>query len=657
MIMNNIEEMQSLISKLNYYTKKYDEGVPEISDKEWDDMYFTLEELEKSTGIVMANSPTSSISYQVVNVLNKVEHNHKMLSLPKTKELKDCVKFCDGKNIVAMAKMDGLTCSLRYVNGKLVSAETRGNGIIGEDVLHNVQHIYNVPQTISYNDELIVDGEVICTYNNFEEFENIYKNPRNFASGSIRLLDAEESANRKLSFIVWEVIKGFEDINELHDKFIKISDLGFDFVPFLYLPSEMINEDKFKHVEILLKEWAKDSQYPIDGLVFKYDDIAYKNSLGETAHHLGGALAYKFYDDLYDTTLKDIEWGIGRSGILTPVAIFEPVEIDGTIIEKASLHNVSILKETLGMPWAGQPIKVFKANMIIPQIAEADLSPQDKLTTKFIEFPTTCPVCGDEATLTNNEGIEMLFCSNENCKGRLIEKLNYFAGKTGLDIHGISNNIITDLVDNGLLDCPADFFTLRSKREDWLRIKGYKDKTVDNILNNIDAVQPLQLERFICAIGIPQIGPVQAHALAEKFKSWEEFIYQVDEDYDFSVIDGIGESKSKSILEFCYVDADEVASRVFIDKYKGKSTSGTTLMGINVCITGSLNIFPNREALADKIIAYGGKVVTGVTNRTNYLINNDMESTSSKNNKAKQLKIPIISEEEFIKNFFEETNE
>lgn len=363
----NIDAMQELVDKLNYYTKLYDEGHPAISDKEWDDMYFRLQNLETLYNIYLSDSPTQNVNYQVVNKLNKVKHNHPMLSLDKTKSINVIKSFLENKDFICMAKMDGLTCSLRYLDGKLVSAETRGNGIEGEDILHNALQVKNIPNKINFKKELIIDGEIICTYEDFKYYEDEYKNPRNFASGSIRLLDSKESAMRRLTFVVWDCIKGFDE-DRLSSKLLKADELGFTIVPF------EINLPEYETIEQIMEIVKKSSSiYPIDGLVFKYDNCDEYIAAGKTDHHFKGGLAYKFYDEEYETTLKNIEWSMGRTGVLTPVAIFEPIDIDGTEVSRASLHNISIMEKTLhGAGWKGQRVKVAKMNMIIPQITSAE---------------------------------------------------------------------------------------------------------------------------------------------------------------------------------------------------------------------------------------------------------------------------------------------
>lgn len=367
--MIDLERMEYLIKELNKATKAYDESQPYITDAEWDTMYWELVDLEASTRTIYANSPTQKISYEVKNKLEKREHNHPMLSLAKTKEVSEVKNFLQEEDYLIMPKLDGLTLSLRYEGGRLQSAETRGDGIIGEDVTHNALTIFSIPNAIPYKEELILDGEIICKYKDFEQFEKEYKNPRNFASGSIRLLDAKECASRKLTFIVWDIIKGFDEEKYLENKFQLAKEQGFAVVSHLtsYFNNETI-EEKIEHI----KSIAQDKGYPIDGVVFKFDDIEYGKSLGSTAHHFNNAIAYKFYDETYETRLIDILWSMGRTGQISPIALFEKINIDGTEISRASLSNISIMYQTLGRhPFKGQVVEVSKRNQIIPKIERA----------------------------------------------------------------------------------------------------------------------------------------------------------------------------------------------------------------------------------------------------------------------------------------------
>lgn len=368
-----MEQMKELVDKLNKATEAYDLGKPYMTDKEWDDMFFALEDLERQKGIVLDNSPTKIIYPSKVPSLAKSTHNHPMLSLQKTKSIDELNDFIGDHPVLFMCKMDGLTCSLRYLNGKLVSAETRGDGRIGENIFHNALVIPSIPKHIPYKEELIIDGEIICTYQDFEEFKDEYKNPRNFAAGSIRLLDSDICKSRKLTFVAWDVIQGFDEEQTLRNKLNTLYEFGFTVVPYTsYSISFQAYKNNFEHLIENLKDTAVRFGYPIDGIVAKYNNIEYGKSLGATAHHFNNAIAYKFYDETYTSYLLDIEWSMGRTGQISPIAIFEPIDIDGTEISRASLSNISVMKKTLGeFPFVGQEIEVSKRNQIIPKIERA----------------------------------------------------------------------------------------------------------------------------------------------------------------------------------------------------------------------------------------------------------------------------------------------
>ena len=363
------EEMRALVDKLNDYTKAYDEGHPLISDKEWDALYFTLKDEEDKHGFAFEDSPTKNISYKVVNELKKVKHSHLMLSLAKTKSIDDLDKMFGNEPVIAMEKLDGLTCSLTYKNGLLIRAETRGNGEIGEDITHNALVIKSIPKKLPIQANLVIDGEVICTYENFKKFENDYDNPRNFASGSIRLKDAAECDKRNLSFIAWDIIEGYSIAKTLSDKLDFLKRIGFSSA--VYILCNQNNEVDYSTAIDILKSYSEKIT-PIDGIVFKFNNIDTYENCGRTSHHFKGGIAYKFYDECFPTTLLNIEWSMGRTGVLTPVAIFEPIDIDGTEVSRASLHNISIMEELLGNPYIGQKIWIIKSNQIIPQIIRAE---------------------------------------------------------------------------------------------------------------------------------------------------------------------------------------------------------------------------------------------------------------------------------------------
>lgn len=642
--------IRELIYDLNKYTKAYDEGHPLISDKEWDDLYFKLQNYENKYQIYYEDSPTQKVNYQIVNELKKVEHSHPMLSLDKTKSIDEVKAFIGNKQWIAMAKMDGLTCSLSYENGKLVRAETRGNGVIGEDILHNALQIKNIPNKINYKNKLTIDGEVICTYNNFKNFEKEYKNPRNFASGSIRLLDSKESAMRNLSFIAWDVIEGFEE-KKLNEKLWRLQECyNFDIVP--YYSKKDDNETIEDAIETIQSYCRDVKEYPIDGIVFKYNNCEEYNAAGRTDHHFKGGIAYKFYDEEYETTLKDIEWTMGRTGVLTPVAIYDDIDIEGTICNRASLHNISIMKEQLYIPYKGERIWIAKMNMIIPQVVKHEWIANDYHPDENVFYPPTiCPICGGETKIVKENNSEILYCINEQCQGKLLNRFDHFVGKKGLDIKGISKATIEKLIDWGWLNTYQDFFVLKQHREQWIKKPGFGPLSVDKILNSIEEGKKTSLEKVIAAAGIPEIGTRVAKDLAKHYNSWSDFRAETD----FLKYDGIGEVMNYNLLNFDYDDLnlDYTVNlhlhnvEKCIEKNK-ELENNQFLEGKVFCITGKTHIFKNRSELQADIEAKGGRCVSSMSSKVNYLINNDVNSTSSKNLAAQKAGIPILSEEDYL---------
>ena len=641
---DNIQLMQKLIEYLNYHTKLYDEGKPDITDAQWDEKYFELQKMERVTGVYLPNSPTQKITYQVVNDLKKAQHNHPMLSLAKTKSLEELNAFVKDKHYIIMGKMDGLTCSLTYRDGLLVSAETRGDGIEGENILHNALAVKSIPKKIPCKDEITIDGEIICTFEDFEPFKDQYANPRNFAAGSIRLLDAKESSLRNLTFVAWDLISDLDGAIGLNHKLEFLGWQGFIVVPFLTgvnVISETLIED--------MKMLCGIERYPIDGLVVKYNKIAEYEACGRTDHHFKGGIAFKFKDEEYETWLKDIEWTMGRTGVLTPVAIFEPVDTGDSIIERASLHNVSIMKDLLWRPYKGQSLMVCKMNDIIPQVVSAgrEISPADFEGLEFT-IPTECPICGGRLEVVCEVDTEVLICTNDACEGKLVNRLDHFCGKKGLDIKGLSKATLSKLVDWGWVKEPADLFTVYCYKKQWYDKPGFGLKSVNNVLGAIDTVrEKSKLENFICALGIPHVGKTLSHELIKYFKTYEEFRDAAKNKWDFTQIDGVAYEKASAIWNFDFTEADRVAE--FIEEYEvDEPATADNLSSTTVVITGKLSLHKNRDELVKRITDHGGKVTGSVSKNTNILINNDVNSTSSKNISAQRLGIPIMTEEEFV---------
>ena len=648
--------IRSLIDELNRLTKLYDAGYPEISDKEWDDLYFKLQEMEKETGTIYPDSPTQNIYFKKVSKLEKIRHTHPMLSLDKTKNIEDIKKFVSGHDWVAMFKLDGLSCSLVYINGKFDHADTRGNGEIGEDITHNIYAIKSIPLTIPTTKEVIViDGEILCTTDNFEKFQNEYKNPRNFAAGSIRLLDAQECARRNLMFVAWDFIQGYENDSFMY-QLEELDNYGFITVPRVG-DAETI-DDTIK----ILNNWKEFTTFPIDGYVFRFDDQKYYNSLGSTAHHALGAMAFKMYDEIYPTRLKHIQWTMGRTGVLTPVAVFDPIDIDGSTVERASLHNVSVMREILGdCAYVGEPLQVYKANQIIPQISEAGpkydygyvIAHGGVSANDVIE---RCPICGgDVVYITSDDGIINAYCDNPLCEGKLVNRLEHFCGKKGLDIKGLSKATFQKLIDWGWIDSIKNIFWLYNHQMEWMDKPGFGKASVFKILDAIEKGKHTTLDKFISAIGIPLIGQTAAKVLANHFKTYEDFRTAVkDKDYHFFNLDNFGEEMEYQLKHFDYSEMDELSKILILETtIVNNEIINNNLKGKTIVITGKLISFKNRNELKSVIEKNGGKVVGSISSKTDILINNDVNSTSSKNKTAQKLGIPIISETDFMEQYLE----
>lgn len=492
--MDKVKRIKELTQKLNQYRDSYyNDSVSEISDHEYDELFDELKQLEEETNIVMANSPTHTVGYEVKSKLEKVKHSHPMLSLDKTKSVDDLKKFAGDKNCLLMCKMDGLTVLLTYENGELIQAETRGNGEEGEIITHNARVFENIPAHIDYTGHLEVEGEAIITYGDFEIINSKllenekYKNTRNLVSGSVRQLDSNIAAQRHIKFITWKVPNIEDKIksdNSILFRLNYIKDLGFDIVPFYSYTNCSSDKENINNMIISLQDRAKYLGYPIDGLVVTYDDISYGESLGTTGHHPKHSLAYKFYDDIYPTRLLDVEFTMGKTGVLTPTAVFEPVEIDGTMVERASLHNISIMK-SLGIVSKYQEIGVYKANMIIPQIEYAEK--MNCVSVKeSICIPGVCPVCGRNTERLKDNDTEILVCTNPNCKGKLLGKLSHFVSKNAINIDGLSEQTLQKFIDLGWLNSFREIYYLSEHKEEMYKLDGFGKKSVDKLLESIE---------------------------------------------------------------------------------------------------------------------------------------------------------------------------
>ena len=662
--MNEIIRIKELVRMLNMYCDAYYNANQSLnSHKHFHNLYEEFITLQKETGIILSNSPTQHVGYEVKSELQKVKHSHLMMSLDKTKETKDLVKFMNRHECVLMDKMDGLTILLSYRDGKLIQAETRGNGKIGENITHNAMVFENIPLTIDLPGLVEFEGEAIITYEDFEKInasikdvDTKYKNPRNLASGSVRQLNSKIAKERHLKFILWKVSAGMDHINSFKERLEHARELGFDIVPFVTVNSAGDINGAIDG----LKNVAKNLSYPIDGLVITYNDINYGLSLGMTDKFPRHSFAFKFYDDLYETILQDVEWTIGKSGQLTPTAVFEPVEIDGTEVSRASLHNVSIFK-SFNMH-VGDIITVYKSNMIIPQVKE-NLSKGNDTGAK-LSVPQKCPYCGEPTIIIKENDSEVLMCLNAQCQGKLLGELCAFVGKKAHDIKGLSEATLSLMIHTRMVHSPIDLYHLEDKRKELTYFPKMGSKKVDNILKAIEESRNTTLEKFIVGLNIPLIGSRAAKDIAKHeeirtreaklIKPINTFIVDASENYDFTHIEGLGIERNNSIHNYFKENYDYVCAMASQFKFPEINLetedvlTSVSLEGKKFCITGKLQKFTNRDALVTDIEEKGGKVVSGVTKATSYLITNDKTSGSSKNKKAAELNIPIISEEEYI---------
>lgn len=662
--MNKIIEMKRLISELNKYRDAYyNRSESLITDHQYDDLYDQLEAMEKESGIVLSNSPTGEVGYEVKSKLEKVTHSHQMMSLDKTKDVIVLRKFIGAKECLLMCKMDGLTILLTYEDGELIQAETRGNGIIGEIITHNARTFENIPTQINLKGHVEIEGEAIITYKDFEQInskikltDDKYKNPRNLASGSVRQLDNKIAADRHVRFIAWKIPAGMNELPLMSARFEKARELGFDIVPYIRVYKENQNLEEFIN---LLKEKAAYLSYPIDGLVAAYNDIAYGLSLGVTDKYPRHSLAFKFYDDEYETVLTDIEWTMGKSGQLTPTAVFEPVDIDGTSVSRASLHNVSIFKRFY--LHKGDTVAVYKANQIIPQVSQNVT--RGIGTGKVFVIPVACPICGKPVSIVKKHNSEVLMCMNAECKGKLWGELNAFVSKKAHDINGLSEATLQLLIDTELVTSPIDLYNLEDHSIELSLLPRMGAKKIANLLNSIEASRNTTLEKFIVGLNIPLIGSRAAKDIAkyEEMRTRElmarqpfmMFITDAANNFDFTCIEGLGTERNVSIHKYFKENYDYILKLISIFSFpelpEDTYLKGTAvLFGKKFCITGKLHVFANRDELVADIEAKSGKVVSGVTKTTDYLITNDKNSGSSKNKKAAELGIPIISEEEYL---------
>lgn len=646
------ERMQELIKILNGASKAYYAEDREImSNFEYDRLYEELEGLEKETGIVLSGSPTVSVGYESVEELPKERHESPMLSLGKTKSREELKDWLQGKEAILSWKLDGLTVVLTYRNGELFKAVTRGNGEIGEVITGNARTFKNIPLNIAFKGELVLRGEAVITYSDFEkineeipEAEAKYKNPRNLCSGSVRQLNNEITAKRNVRFYAFTLVSA-EDVdfhNSREEQFRFLEKQGFEVVE-----RKMVTPDTILSAISEFENKIPDYDVPSDGLVLTYEDIAYGKSLGRTAKFPRDAIAFKWADEIRETTLTEVEWSASRTGLINPVAIFTPVELEGTTVSRASVHNVSIVKELkLGI---GDRITVYKANMIIPQIAE-NLTQSGNLP-----IPATCPVCGGETKIQNMNDTETLYCTNPECAAKKIKSFTLFVSRDALNMEGLSEATLEKFISMGFIHEYADLFHLTEHRDAIVDMEGFGEKSYANLVDSIEKARNTTLPRLIYGLGIANIGLVNAKMLCRHF-DYDLDALQSAKEEELSDIEGVGDVIAGAFVSYMNNPAnkekiDHLLPELHLEKPES-STENQNLAGLSFVVTGTLNSFENRNALKEEIEKRGGKVTGSVTSKTECLINNDVTSSSSKNKKAKELNVPILSEEDFLQKYF-----
>ena len=633
----------------------YNTGQPIMSDYEFDIKIEELKQWEEETGIVLSNSPTHNVGYLVADELKEVKHNHLMLSLDKTKSVDELIEFLGDKNGFLSVKCDGLTTSLHYINGELIGAETRGDGVIGIECLQNVLTMKNVPKKIPYKNELIIDGETIIGWDTFRGIndklpeDKKYKHPRNLVSGSLQLLDNKEAASRNMRFMAWRVIKGFEHKSVFID-LKRAESNGFEIVPmWSYSNNSSDKESLSKMLEDLRYE-ADFHNIPYDGAVMAVDDYKIAESMGRTDKYFRHSKAYKYEDELFETVLTDIEWNTSKTGLINPVAIFEPVDLNGAITTRATLHNVTYIKDM--MLGIGDRIRVYRSNMVIPKVHDSI----DK--SGNFNIPDKCPICGQPTRIIKENDSEVLICENPDCKGKLLGRLVHAASRNALDIENLSESTIEKFINLGWLNSIQDMYHLSDHENEMKTLNGFGKKSVEKLLNSIEKSRKTTLDRFLFSLSVPLLGKSASQNIAESCtientSNIGNFmqIMITDGAEHFRSISGIGDSLINSLNSYFNIHCSEIFELTKEFEFESPivlDETSNTLEGKTFVVTGSVHHYKNRDELKTDIVAHGGTVVGSVSSKTSYLINNDINSTSSKNQKAKSLDIPIITEDEFL---------
>lgn len=654
----DINTQKELTDKLNQYRDAYyNKSDPLVSDAEYDLQFDKLKQMEQDSGVVLSNSPTITVGYEVKSKLAKVTHDIPLLSLDKTKNTDDLVKFIKANPCLMMFKYDGLTVELIYNNGHLIQASTRGDGYIGEDITHNAKTFKNIPLTIPYQGFLRVVGEAIIHKQDFESIndnlpfgEKPYANARNLAAGSVRQLDSGICAERNIVWMLWDVLEGLDDIAKNPDsrlsKFNACFDLGFEF-PFCV--SDLQQNDDLKITINLMKDNATYKGIPIDGLVVKYDSLSYSKQKGGTSHHNNDGIAFKFEDEKEKTILREIEWSLGRTGQLTPVAIFDPVELEGTVISRASVHNLSYLKDfDLNI---GDEIEVYKANMIIPQISK-NISAQSRSQKIGVQHPTICPCCGQPVKIEHVNNTDTVYCVNPHCDGKKLSAFEHFVSKSAMNIDGLSEATLSRFIERGWLNSFADIYQLNQHKDEIVKMDGFGIASYNKLWNAIENSQKVTFDKFLVALGIPNIGKTAAKAISQYCNSnIAQFEYLLNQNFDWTTLEDFGQVMSDSIKQWFKdtINTKEyvgVLNYIHIQQPEVKETQNTTFTNKVVVVTGTLQHF-TRDSITAKLEKLGAKVSGSVSKKTDYLIAG--EKAGSKLAKAQQCGVTILTEDDFLK--------
>lgn len=655
---NKITERINLINKAS--EAYYNTGNPIMSDYEFDQKLEELRQWEHETGIVMSNSPTQNVGTVILDNIKEVTHRIPMLSLDKCHSTEEIKKFAKNHNLIASIKLDGISCRLVYNDGELIRAESRGNGLVGNDITEAVKQFKNVPLHIDKTGEYVIDGEALIKLDDFAEINKNgeYKNSRNLAAGTLASLDTSVVKSRELSWYAWEVMSGYEDTNSFYLNLLEAKALGFDVIPYITILKSQFN-DLQKYIDSLLNI-AEEWNLPQDGVVFKFDDVKYGKSLGSTSHHFNNGIAWKAANASVETTLRNVEWTMGKTGTLTPVAVFDAVDIDGSTVERASLHNISVMKDILGRSWEGQKIGVCKANLIIPQVKWAEQFDASKfddliLNVSYINVPDKCPICGSPTKIVKDNDSEVLYCTNDNCKGRLLGKLSHAVSRNALNIDGLSEASIEKFINLGFLNSIKDIYHLSEHEKELKSLDGFGKKSVDKLLASIKKSRNTTVDRFLYSLSISLLGRSASSMIADAidydFGAFMKEMTIKGAEY-FRYLPGVGDALIESLDSYFNKHCSDIfeLSKEFTFGSKDVSISdNSNISGKTFVVTGSVNHFSNRDELKKTIESYGGKVVGSVSKKTDYLLNNDINSTSSKNTKAKALGVKIITEEDFLK--------